>query len=69
MMVGGKSMQIKTDNDRIFYDHSSGIPTFCLTQTKFTNTVGGCQTELIAKSRAKVFGFCTHGVLFRSPLC
>lgn len=54
---GRKSMQIKTDNDRAIYDHSSGILTFCLTQTKFNNTVGGCQTELIAKSRAKVFGF------------
>lgn len=29
----------------------------CLTQTKFINTVGGCQTELIAKSQPKFFCF------------
>lgn len=29
----------------------------CLTQTKFTNIVGGCQTELIAKSQPKFFCF------------
>lgn len=65
-----KSMKIKTDNDKTFYGHSSGIPTFCAWH-KLNSPIYlvGVRLNWSLKVSQSFFAFCTYGVLFRSPLC